>query len=321
MKTECKLLFLSFLNLLPHAGMANSYVNGDDISYRHDGLNAGVGLGYLGVKAHEYVYSENGRQISRLDWKTQNAAIINAEINYDLYSWLSVNARGWTTLGSSGSHLTDRDWQDPNSNNYTDSSESPSSMNYANEFDLSLRGWLLNTDNAKLGVVAGYQQSRYSWTAKGGHYDYAGTDEQNNYQPDLPREKGIFPRKNIVGYKQTLSAPYIGLAGNYSVGNFEFGSTLKYSPWAVSKDMDDHYLNDAISKVNAYQGTLWSALIDAGYYLTSSLKVYTEASYTYYSRNRGDIREWNKGEYQFGRDMGGLSNRSWKVSAGIKYDF
>lgn len=320
MNSECKIM-VTLLSLFPLTGMGATYLNGEDVRYRHDGVTAGVGLGFLGAKAQEFVYSEKGRQISRLDWKTNNAAIINAEINYDVYSWLSINARGWTSLASAGSHLTDRDWQNPNSSQYTDSSDSPSKLNYANEFDLSVRGWFLNNDNAKAGIVAGYQQSRYSWTAFGGQYDYAGSDSQGNYRPDLPRDKGNFPHKNTVGYKQTLSAPYIGLVGNYSYRDFEFGTTLKYSPFAVSKDNDSHYLNGTTSKVNADRGDLWSALVQAGYYVSTSTKIYTEASYTLFDRNRGDIRQWNKGEYQFGRNMGGIENRSWMLSAGVRYNF
>lgn len=45
-------------------------------------------------------------------------------------------------------------------------------LNYANEFDLNLKGWLLQGENYKAGAVLGYQQTRFSWTASGGlNYD------------------------------------------------------------------------------------------------------------------------------------------------------
>ena len=45
--------------------------------------------------------------------------------------------------------------------------------NYANEFDLIIKGWLLNEPNYRLGLMAGYQESRYSFTARGGSYIYS----------------------------------------------------------------------------------------------------------------------------------------------------
>ena len=44
---------------------------------------------------------------------------------------------------------------------------------YANEFDLNIKGWLLNEPNYRLGLMAGYQESRYSFTARGGSYIYS----------------------------------------------------------------------------------------------------------------------------------------------------
>lgn len=65
--------------------------------------------------------------------------------------------------------MVDRDWMDSsNPGTWTDESRHPDTqLNYANEFDLNIKGWLLNEPNYRLGLMAGYQESRYSFTARG----------------------------------------------------------------------------------------------------------------------------------------------------------
>ncbi|KDU28298.1 omptin family protein, partial [Escherichia coli 3-373-03_S1_C3] len=44
--------------------------------------------------------AETGRKISQLDWKIKNIAILKGDISWDPYSFLTLNARGWTSLAS-----------------------------------------------------------------------------------------------------------------------------------------------------------------------------------------------------------------------------
>ncbi len=55
---------------------------------------------------------------------------------------------------------------------YDESRHPDTQLNYANEFDLNIKGWLLNEPNYRLGLMAGYQESRYSFTARGGSHIY-----------------------------------------------------------------------------------------------------------------------------------------------------
>ncbi|HEX4501792.1 MAG TPA: omptin family outer membrane protease [Scandinavium sp.] len=298
---------------------AVSYLNGDPAQYQHDGLSLNASLGYLGGESKEFVYYQ-GRQLSRLDWKLKNAAIIKAEANYDLLPWLSVNARGWTTLASGSGHMNDYDWQDLQSSHYTDSSSSPATVNEANEFDLSVRGWVLNQQNYKLGAVAGYQENRTSWLASGGTYDYAGTDADDNYDPNAARERGTFPAgKPAVGYRQVFKTPYIGLAGYYSLEQFEFNGLLKYSHWVDATDHDVHYMTNATSSTGTNNGELWAGVVNAGYWVTSQAKLFTEASYTFYPNKHGDENQWDNDDHEYGPGGGGLQSRAWSLTAGMQY--
>jgi plasminogen activator len=298
---------------------AVSYLNGDPAQYQHDGLSLNASLGYLGGESKEFVYYQ-GQQLSRLDWKLKNAAIIKAEANYDLLPWLSVNARGWTTLASGSGHMNDYDWQDLQSSHYTDSSSSPATVNEANEFDLSVRGWVLNQQNYKLGAMAGYQENRTSWLARGGTYDYAGTDANDNYDPNAARERGSFPAgKPAVGYRQVFKAPYIGLAGYYALAQFEFNGLLKYSHWVDATDHDVHYMTNATSSTGTNNGELWAGVVNAGYWVTSQAKLFTEASYTFYPNKHGDENQWDNDDHEYGPGGGGLQSRAWSLTAGMQY--
>ncbi|HBC7029918.1 TPA: omptin family outer membrane protease OmpT, partial [Escherichia coli] len=155
----------------------SSFASTETLSFTPDNINADISLGTLSGKTKERVYlaEEGGRKVSQLDWKFNNAAIIKGAINWDLMPQISIGAAGWTTLGSRGGNMVDQDWMDSsNPGTWTDESRHPDTqLNYANEFDLNIKGWLLNEPNYRLGLMAGYQESRYSFTARGGSYIYS----------------------------------------------------------------------------------------------------------------------------------------------------
>ncbi|GAB7397074.1 hypothetical protein OUHCRE2_05300 [Enterobacter asburiae] len=184
------------------------------------------------------VYDEaTGRKISQLDWKIKNVAILKGDITWDAYSFLTLNARGWTSLASGSGHMDDYDWMNAKQSSWTDHSSHPATnVNYANEYDLNVKGWIFQGDNYKAGVTAGYQETRFSWTATGGTYNY----DNGAYQGNFPAgERGI-------GYSQRFSMPYIGLAGQYRFNDFEFNALFKFSDWVRAHDNDEHYMRDLV---------------------------------------------------------------------------
>lgn len=217
----------------------SSFASTETLSFTPDNINADISLGTLSGKTKERVYlaEEGGRKVSQLDWKFNNAAIIKGAINWDLMPQISIGAAGWTTLGSRGGNMVDQDWMDSsNPGTRTDESRHPDTqLNYANEFDLNIKGWLLNEPNYRLGLMAGYQESRYSFTARGGSYIYS---SEEGFRDDI----GSFPNgERAIGYKQRFKMPYIGLTGSYRYEDFELGGTFKYSGWVEASDNDEHY--------------------------------------------------------------------------------
>ena len=281
-----------------------------------DSLAVSASAGMLSGKSHEMVYDEaTGRKISQLDWKIKNVAILKGDISWDAYSFLTLNARGWTSLASGSGHMDDYDWMNAKQSSWTDHSSHPATnVNYANEYDLNVKGWILQGDNYKAGVTAGYQETRFSWTATGGTYNY----DNGAYQGNFPAgERGI-------GYSQRFSMPYIGLAGQYRFNDFEFNALFKFSDWVRAHDNDEHYMRDLTFREKTTDSRYYGASVDAGYYVTPHAKVFAEFTYSSYEEGKGgtQIIDTNTGDSgSIGGDAAGISNHNYTITAGLQYRF
>ncbi|KJI83407.1 omptin family outer membrane protease [Enterobacter asburiae] len=281
-----------------------------------DSLAVSASAGMLSGKSHEMVYDEaTGRKISQLDWKIKNVAILKGDITWDAYSFLTLNARGWTSLASGSGHMDDYDWMNEKQSSWTDHSSHPATnVNYANEYDLNVKGWILQGDNYKAGVTAGYQETRFSWTATGGTYNY----DNGAYQGNFPTgERGI-------GYSQRFSMPYIGLAGQYRFNDFEFNALFKFSDWVRAHDNDEHYMRDLTFREKTTDSRYYGASVDAGYYVTPHAKVFAEFTYSSYEEGKGgtQIIDTNTGDSgSIGGDAAGISNHNYTITAGLQYRF
>lgn len=272
--------------------------------------------GMLSGKSHEMVYdTETGRKISQLDWKIKNVAVLKGELSWDAYSFLTLNARGWTSLASGSGHMDDYDWLDDNQSDWTDHSSHPrTDVNYANEYDLNVKGWALQGDNYKAGLIAGYQETRLSWTAFGGSFNY-----------DNGASTGDFPRgERGIGYSQRFSMPYIGLAGQYRINDFEFNALFKFSDWVRAHDNDEHYMRDLTFREKTTNSRYYGTSVDAGYYVTPDAKVFAEFTYSKYEESKGStqIIDRSSGDSEsIGGDAAGISNKNYTITAGLQYRF
>ncbi len=301
----------------------NALATTEPFAFTPEKVSTELSLGTLSGKTKERVYApeEGGRKVSQLDWKYSNAAIIKGSINWDLFPRLSVGASGWTTLGHKGGNMVDRDWLDKNKPDiWTDKSRHPDTrLNFANEFDLNIKGWLLNEPDYRLGLMAGYQESRYSFTARGGSYIYSSDDGFRD-------TTGTFPDgERAIGYKQLFKMPYIGLTGSYRYEDFELGGTFKYSGWVESSDNDEHYdpskritYREKVKDQNYY-----SVAINAGYYVTPNAKVYVEGTWNRITNKKGDTTLYSRNDntYDYSKNGAGIENYSFITTAGLKYYF
>lgn len=113
--------------------------------------------------------------------------------------------------------------------------------------------------------MAGYQESRYSFTARGGSYIYS---SEEGFRDDI----GSFPNgERAIGYKQRFKMPYIGLTGSYRYEDFELGGTFKYSGWVESSDNDEHYDPGKESLIAVRSKTKITILLQSMQVITSHL--------------------------------------------------
>lgn len=310
MKTKAALIVLLGL---PSTSFAGALTPPD---FTASSVSTSASLGWLAGESKEYVYDpDSGKKISQLNWKIKNTAILKADFSWDAWSWLTVNARGWTSLASGSGQMDDYDWLDDSKSGWSDwSHHDNTTFNYANEFDLNLKGWLLQGENYKAGAVLGYQQTRFSWTASGGRYNY-----------DNGESIGEFPLgERGIGYSQKFTAPYIGLVGQFNYRGFEVNALMKFSDWATAKDNDEHYARSLTFREKATDTRYYAASVDIGYYVTPQAKVFTELSYSRYKEGKGgtEVIDRDTGEYEnIGGNAAGIANKNYTITAGLSYRF
>lgn len=293
---------------------------GDNSVFTPGSFTSDIGLGSLSGKTRERVYDPDsvGHKNSQLNWKYSNAAIIKGSLDWDLISWISIGASGWTTIASRGGYMDDTDWLDESQKAWTDQSRHPDTrLNYANEFNFNVKGWLLNEPTYRFGMMAGYQESRYSFKASGGSFNY--TDEDTGLS-----DIGTFPAGSaVIGYKQRFKMPYIGLVGSYRYERFEFGGSFKYSGWMRASDNDEHYLTDTTFRANIKNQKFYSLAGNAGYYLTPNAKIYLEGVWNRTINNKGSlsVNDYGKGKKSSAENSSGIESYSFMTTVGLKYSF
>ncbi|MEN5015434.1 omptin family outer membrane protease [Erwinia sp. Eh17-17] len=284
-----------------------------------ENISGEIGFGTLSGKSKERVYDTDtgGKKISQLDWQYSHAAIIKGALDWDLMPWIAIGASGWTTLASRGGKMQDTDWLDDDQQGWTDRSKHPNSrLNFANEFDIHLTGWLLNKADYRIGVMAGYQESRYSFKSTGGSYHYS------DIETGLP-DIGSFPSDTtVIGYKQRFKVPYIGLTGHYRYQQFELEGAFKYSGWVRSSDSDQHYLAEKIFNDRFRRQNFFSLAGNVGYYLTPDTKVYVEGAWNRTTNKRGLLHLDDSDGSELTVDKSaGLENYNFITTVGLKYAF
>ncbi|EFD5001456.1 omptin family outer membrane protease [Escherichia coli] len=284
-----------------------------EFNFLSDNVFGDASLSFLNGESGEFVYSDGGK-LSQLDWKIQNTPIIKMGLTWDAISWLTLNAKGWTTIASAGTLMDDYDWLEPGQHHWSDWSHHPATrLNFANQFDLNMTGWFLTDPSYQLGTMLGYQETRFSWLAKGGYYSYDNGADTG----DIPHDQ------RVIGYQQKFSAPYLGLSGKYIYHDFDITAQFKYSAWGEGKGTDQHYLRNITFKDKVSNQKYYSGLINAGYNINSQARIFTEISWSRFSNDIGNtvISYKDKGESVKEKDSPGMQNYNYIIGAGIQYKF
>ncbi|AMO49252.1 Protease 7 [Enterobacter sp. FY-07] len=284
--------------------------------FNWDRVSAGINVGTLSGLTHERVYSPNqgGRKLSQLDWRYRNAAVVQGALEWDAMRWFSLGASGWSTFSSGNSHMNDYDWQNAVQDSWTDHSSHPDTrLNFSNQFDVNVKGWMFNTPGWRLGVMVGYQENRISFHSRGGSYSYNNGAHTGSFDPN----------EINIGYKQHYQIPYVGLTGRYRYSDIEFSGTLKYSAWARTTGNDEHYLRDLTFTDKAREQNFFSLAASVGYYVTENMKLYIEGTWNRVTNKKTDVNVNNyrqniNADYKNG---GGIESYNMLTTAGLVYTF
>jgi len=284
--------------------------------FNWDHVTAGVNLGSLGGKTSERAYSpaQGGRKVSQLDWRYSNAAVIQGSLEWSAMPWFSLGTSGWTTFTRKEGRMDDYDWQSASQNGWTDHSSHPNThLNFSNQFDIHATGWIFKYPEWRMGVMAGYQESRFSFNSRGGSYSYNNGANTGTFAPNVMS----------IGYKQRFSVPYIGVTGQYRYRDFEIGGTFKYSAWARVTGNDEHYLRTLTFTDKSSGQDYFSLAANVGYYVSENVKVYVEGTWNRATNKKTNV---NVNNYRSGvstdyRDAGGIENYNFLTTAGVKYTF
>ncbi|GKW10858.1 MULTISPECIES: omptin family outer membrane protease [Pectobacterium] len=315
MKTPLILIILTSGLVIPGISMAE--VTLVDQANNHL-LTGSVALGFLAGESKEFIYhpTYGGKKASELDWKIDSAVILKGDLSYDLFSHLTAGIRGWTTLTSGNGTLDDYDWVNDNQAGWSHwSHHKKTDLNYANEIDLNLIGWMIKTPDYKLGATLGYQKTRFSWSGYGGYFDY--DDEQGG------RDIFTIPdSEKIFGYQQSYSMPYIGLVGAWRYKDLEVGGIFKFSNLVQAKSNDNHYARDLTVRTKGRNSLHFSAVLNAGYYILPQTKLYAEAAYIRNEESKSGM-EWRVADSttHYDGDWSGMDNKYYTLSLGIQHTF
>ena len=313
MQYKIQLLLGSTLLLIAASTMAECSCQR---SFKLGKVTTSIDLGVINGEANEFVYdgASDGSKLSQLDWKYNNVAVIKHAIGWDIGRWLSLDASGWTTIKSNGGQkMDDYDWMVEGQKQWSEHSWHPDTrLNYANAFDLNISGWILNQPNYRLGLQAGYQENRYSFTAVGGFYSYLNGEYI-----------GEFDYLPAISYQQHFKMPYVGLVGSYRYKDLELGGKFKYSGWVNGSGTDQHYDRQLTFNDFARQQDYYAISLNVGYHLNNHARAYIEGDWNRIINKKGNTTAYNNedGSTESYLTSSGIAHENFMTSIGLSYTF
>lgn len=294
----------------------------DSIDTHTQRASISLSVGKMDVDASEFLFvPAYNHTMSRIDWETQHLNVLKADIAYAVSDRLTLGLRGWTSLERGNAVMDDFDWEAFGREQWTRwSHHQTSRQQYANQVDASATLWLVNHPAFKLGGVAGYEVSKFSWTSYGGHFIY-----EDLFAP--PNTFRIFDMPDSVaaiGYKQTLKTPYLGLSTRIRHGKWSTSLLIKYSRWTKVHADDVHFQRPFYSRSNQRGGDYYAVMLNAGYQITDNTSVFIEGTYSDHRMSRGDnlmyFPKTGTSTYTAQQEVGS-SNRSRMLSIGVRHAF
>lgn len=281
-------------------------------------VTADTYLGFLNATSSYSIYL-NGERISRLDWRTDSAAVVGVNLAYAATDRVSLRLGGWAALPSTASNvMNDYDWlrRPQGHDDWSDHSEHPDTdLNRAFQLDVATAVKL--TEWRGLGVtgLGGFRVLNYDWTANGGYATYSS-------DPDGWRDQtGALPDGAVVEYEQWWRTPYLGLGIAYQGVRTTIVGEIIGSAWAQSSSRDYHYARKKLTTFDLDSTNMVGLSLKAAHALRDDLTLTGGIEYQKYWDAEGKAKYTFLDTGQSGQGEAKASNQTLVLSAGLTYRF
>jgi outer membrane protease len=203
--------------------------------------------------------------ISELKWPVN---VIMATLGGSLKIKEQIEMHGQLSknLTTTADNMEDSDWTDFNNpGRKTIYSESDNEFNGWTA-DLGARYWLVSLPirdlrgvTVALAVGGGVLHQQYDWEAS--------NLNQVSVDPSFPSSR---VSGTGITYKNTLTMPYLDVAGKVTFQRLTLAGALGFAPYAMVSDEDDHVLRSKLSKIDA-SGTAMKLSLQGRYDFTARL--------------------------------------------------
>ena len=238
-------------------------------------FSVSVGAGYLSGDSTELVYwpEVNNHKASELRWKIDDLFMVGAKGRLQIGPRFTVKLDAWFKATDGSGTMDDFDWQVVGYSEWTDwSHHENTDVTDGDIIDTSAEFTFLKTQNAGFNAIVGYRRDHYGWEARGGDYIYSVNgfrDTTGSFGDDV----------TVIGYEQTLSAPYLGLGLTAVFTSFQLDSRVIYSPIAQGEATDNHYLRNLVTDDDVEDMDMIAFEIAGTWLFTSHLGM--EAGFSY----------------------------------------
>ena len=282
-------------------------------SFSDNKLSIDVNYVNLNGTANEIVYwsSSSDKKLSELIWNLDNVNLIGVGTTYNINENGSINFDFYMNADTGKSDMTDYDWTNYNSSNWTHWSNSPTDITKVYKLDLNFKYISSVRENLDFFIMAGYKLDIYKWVAIGGDYIY-------------PSESGTLDDIPVVSYNQYFNVPYIGVGTTMDISNFSFTGKLIYSGAVIAKDEDTHHLRDLYFEEYFEGGKMLGLILRGEYNFTENFAILGSVDYSKYYLNKGytietDLTDGSTTTY--GEGSAGIENETSMISLGLNYKF
>ncbi len=271
--------------------------------------------GYLQGRSEELVFEEEtGRKVSELDWDLRNIYMLGGTVSVGTADWLLLNLGGWAAVNRDSGRMTDYDWMDAATGDWSDRSVHRTKLDHGYMLDVNAMFPVSLREGVSVAPMVGFKVDNWKWHDEDSNHIYSDV----GWRDDVGRTDGT----SII-YEQWFYTPYAGLCAGAQFGDFRLGAYARGTLWAWARDKDQHLARNTVF-TGEFSGIHYYGVgAEASYAVTQRFSVGLAYDYQEYLRTKGDmtVDDRDDGERATARNGGGVSHHSSMVTLSLRYAF